>query len=792
MRLFLPLLCALALLQPVARAADSPLPPASDYVVVNELGQLSVNGQRQRYWGVIGGFPDAPQFAPTDTPEQRAAKLARARADADAIVERFVDLGFNFIRFWRVTAADPGATPYVQGDGSPSDLNDYFLARAKARGLRVWTAGLNRVGAALPADVAILDEPATAEAWREAVAAAAAGQKRTGWDLRNNPARVWDPRLQALALERMRRIADHRNPYTGLRWADDPLFAVWELSNEEWWVRRMLSGRWQQLPPFFKNQLVARWNAYLVNKYATDDALRTAWAGLLPGESLAAGSVLFAPMARAVSSRASLNDANPDALAAVTALKQDYSRDDFAPARASDVLEFLVGLQQAHKQKEAAALKSWGRSTALSPLIWDTGIGYEIQSQYLHQQADAVAHDAYLDGWGQDRGREAIDAAPDEFTRARATLEHERRLPNSGKWINWLLRPPGISLGVPWLEHNRVAGKPFLCYETQIQQPAKYRADFPLRLLTLAAIQDWDVICWHYWGRAPDASTEGAFDRPMDVTKAKGGHLQGYHFTYDEVQSAVMRQAAHLFRNGALKTAPHPTTFVYGRRSLHDPASMDYAGSYGLGGLDMLQTTYQHGVRIQIDPTREDDEVRGPVVKFADRWTHNPYTPTDEIVIDWKKGHLSLDAPGGMAWAGLLARHGERVEFRHGVTLSEVELINPPGSPDPVTDEEKYVAFALATEDGRPLAESARASLTLMSTSFNTGFVQHANGAAEIAGGLPVLVTRVGARIESDALDGMTYVFRDWHLKELARGRIAGGVLTVPATLPIFYVELTR
>jgi hypothetical protein len=253
-----------------------------------------------------------------------------------------------------------------------------------------------------------------------------------------------------------------------------------------------------------------------------------------------------------------------------------------------------------------------------------------------------------------------------------------------------------------------------------------------------------------------------------------------------------MRIAAHLFRSAAFKPAPTPTTFVFGRRSLTDPASMDYAGSYGMSGLDMLQTTYQHGVRIRVDPSQPHDEVRGPVVRFADRWIHNPYTPTDEIRIDWKKGHVSLDAPGGMAWGGLLARHGRRIDFRHGVSVTDVHLVTPPGTPDPVTDDEGYVVFALATLDGQPLARSRSATLSIVSTSFNTGFVFDTDPARRRAGTLPVLVTRVGARVESRALDGMTYVHRDWHLKELARGRITDGVLAVPAELPVFFVELTR
>jgi len=33
---------------------------------------------------------------------------------------------------------------------------------------------------------------------------------------------------------------------------------------------------------------------------------------------------------------------------------------------------------------------------------------------------------------------------------------------------------------------------------------------------------------------------------------------------------------------------------------------------------------------------------------------------------------------------------------------------------------------------------------------------------------------------------------RDWHLREIGRGRIDGGSLTIPVELPVFVVELNR
>lgn len=762
--------------------------PDSAYVVVDQDGHLSVNGQRQRYWAAIGKLWIGAGVKAGDSPEVVKEKLAKRERGTQALLDRFEDLGFNAFRLW--VRFGPG-TSYTLNDGSVADDHDYFITEAGKRGFRIWNAGLNALGNVTPDDVTIVDDPATEAAWREAVAALGKTP-----NLRGQIARAWDPRLHALSIHRMTQHATHRNQHNGLRWCDDPVFGVWELSNEEWWMRKMVGGQWQKLPPFFRNQLLAKWNGFLKDKYGDDAALTAAWKALLPGESLAEGTVLLAPMAGSTNAAAAMNDSNPQAAAALQSLDQDYQRDDFDRQRGADVLEFFVGMHLAFKQAEAAALKPLGKSTRLSPWIYDTGIGYEIQSQYLHQNADAIAHDAYVNGVGPayDDIKHKIDEAPNEQRKMLARYDAERISANDGPWVNWLRKPPGIHQGVPWLEHNRVEGKPYLCYETQIQQPAKWRADFPLRLAALASIQDWDWICWHYFASGDDVGENpDAFVKPMDITT--GGHPQGYHYTYDSVQNATMRAAAYMFRDGLLAPAPSPTQFIYGKNALYDPASMDYAGSYGMTGFDMAQTVYQHGVRITIDPSRNDDEVKGPVVTAEARLTHNPYTPTDQITFDWKKGYLMFDAPAAVAWTGMLAAYGDEVKFQHGVTLSDVTLVNPPGIFDPVTEDERYIAFALASMDGKPLPEASRVNLSLVSTSFNSGFerVRNAEGKwTTKAGGLPVLEVAVGATVHAPALDGMTWTALNWSMKPVGQGKVTGGKLTVPADADIWVIELKR
>lgn len=778
-----------------APAADT-LPPDSAYISVDADGHFVLDGQRQRYWAVIGKPYQGSDIKAEDDAATRADKLARSREGTSKLLDRFTALGFNAVRLWDVTTNED----YAVGDGSHADAVDFFLSECSKRGFRVWAAGLgNRVGSVNDSDVDIIDEPATRDAWLEAIKTYqginVGGKKGSTTDLRHSLARHWDSRLEALYIERMRANANHLNKHTGLRWADDPVFVVWELTNEEWWMRKMVGGSWRKEPAHFRNALLEKWQHFLRNKYANEAALTTAWNSLLPGESLTEGSIALLPMAGKTDPKLSMNDANPHARAALEGMTEEYSREDFARQRGHDVIEFFIGIQLGHKKRCAAVVKAFGKSVQHGVVIHDTGIGYEIQSQYIHQEAEAVAHDAYVNGWGPQYEAPDLESAKNDVMKMLRQLDAERISANDGIWMNWLKKPPGISQGVPWLEHNRVKGKPYLVYETQIQQPAKYRADFPLRLAALASIQDWDWISWHYFA-AGDVTKDKPFEKKLDVTSGK--HPQGYHFTYDEVQNALMRQAGLLFRNQNLDPAPNPTTFIFGKKSLTDPDSMDYAGSYGPSGMDMFQTTYQYGVRIQIDPSRDDDEVIGPVVSFAERTTHNPYTPTKAITFDWKKGYLLFDDPRSVAFAGELAKYGEHVTFGNGVVLKDVSINNPAGIYSPVTDDSKYIAFSLTADDGLPLAESKRMSLAIMSTSFNTDFsVKEDEVTRNInhkvnAGTTPVLVARVGATITAPFLTGATYTFLDWNLDTIGTGTISDGALVIPNDQPIFQVMITR
>ncbi len=715
----------------------------SEYVIVKD-GHLYLDGERVRYWGAIGSYPG-------DTYEEN-----------EAMVQRLKNLGFNSVRCFN----SPGR---FAGDPDRIDRLDHFFSCIKKAGMKVWFAGLESGLRITPEDVNVVDDPATAGEWKEAVS-----QMRRQRAL----CHVWDERYQQLYINQRNKILNHYNKHTGYRYADDPVFMVWELTNEDWWFFHMKRGEFLNLPEFFQKELYAKWNDYLKSKYGTQVNLKKAWVGnLLENESLDKRNILLLPV---------LNDITDEQAATLGVQVQsgsvatDLTRDNFNGKRGADVIDFLLKMWIGYKEREAAALKSAGISTKLCPLVWENGIGYDLQTQYMQQHADAISHDSYFNGTFQ-------------------TDPHHKRFP----WVSQLEELPKVSWSDPWLEHNKMEGKPFFVYETQIMDPAKYRAEYPMEIVKLASIQDWDIINWHYWGFAQDPNEEHPYNKKLDyVTRTH--YPQGYHYQFDEVQASSMLAAAEIFKNFLLDPAPEPTQFIFGKKSLY---SWDM-NSYGQTGEAFLPTVYRYGMRLKIDPSRITDTIIGPYIQDRGIYESCPIVPTDQISHDWQKGFLTFDAPEVAMYTGFFAQYGGDVHFGNNVTLKDVEVNNPDGMPYPVTSDEKYIEFCLVSADRKDLDESQKIYVSLVSTSFNSGFKidedLHANRPftptkewtwnlnSLTLGHAPVLVARVSATVAAPFLKGMHYRFIDWDYKTIEEGRLKDNVLTIPNDKPVYLVELTK
>lgn len=788
----LPRCCSALLACALLGAAEAPgLPPDDTYVQVKD-GHLSLRGERIRFWGWIGHFWMTGKLAefkvkPDDSPELRRAKVEKCYQTYDALAQRIHDLGFNLVRWWGGDELKY-RSDYQPGDGSPEDLAAYSFAALEKRGIRVWMTCFNDFGVADPErDAGLIDDPASAAAWSEAVTAMAGKGKRPAASPRNADVGAWDPRLRLVHHRRMRELADWPNKHKGgLRLGDDPQMAVWELTNEEWMYSHLVNGAWQKLPRFFVAELEAKWCAFLKGKYGDDAALAKAWGFLLPGETLAPNRVLLAPLAKPSDGKA-YNDGNAAAIAALTGGKQTFSRDDFTRRRGEDVMEFFHRLQVAYKTDRRDHAKTLGKALRLSPLVLDTGDGFRIQSVAMHQHGDAAAMCAYI--W-----QTAIDPQQPGYP-----------------FMSGLNEPPRLAMGIPWMEVGRIPGKPFFVYEFQQTNPDKYRAEVPFRVAAIGAIQDWDIINFHLFGRPDDPADpqayRGGLHQNVYDPKWPGATVEGVHFKNDEIYAAAMKTAGLLFRH-ALKPVEKPTVMTFGRRSLYDPMSGEYGRSFGDLGAKIAPTAWRHGLHMRIDETQDKDSVEGRTVE---RGLHeaNPIRPTDQITFDWQRGFLAMDAPAGVAWTGFFARHGGPVRFANGIVLDRVRVINEDGVNYPVTEDELYVSFAVASQDGKPLTETSKAVLSLVSTSFNHGMkldeasvaigdlgyrgtpYKGMQSGGKTPGKPPVAYVRAGARIAAGPLAGMRYRLLDWTMREIASGTV-GEELVISPEQPVWTVELSR
>lgn len=101
------------------------------------------------------------------------------------------------------------------------------------------------------------------------------------------PVSMFDPTLIKLQKQYAKDLLTHYNPYTKLRYCDDPCVAMVEITNENsiisGWKNNQLNGKFWGLkkggiPDYYAKQLDTYWNDWLKTKYGTTENVKNAWA----------------------------------------------------------------------------------------------------------------------------------------------------------------------------------------------------------------------------------------------------------------------------------------------------------------------------------------------------------------------------------------------------------------------------------------------------------------------------------------------------------------------------------
>ncbi len=222
---------------------------AASRVSVDADGHFVANGERVRFLGV--NFAGDSPFMPTNK--------------ADAVAARLAKFGVNNVRFHHMDA------PWAYGGGLLSYTSTrstnfnagqleklhFLISRLKVHGIY---ANINllvgreyRSGDGLGAAITTMD-------WKD--------QHILGF---------FNDTALGLHRDYATKLLTPTNRFTGLPLAKDPAVAFVEIINENGIIQKWLDGGLDRLPATYTAQLQARWNDWLMARYASDAAMLAAW-----------------------------------------------------------------------------------------------------------------------------------------------------------------------------------------------------------------------------------------------------------------------------------------------------------------------------------------------------------------------------------------------------------------------------------------------------------------------------------------------------------------------------------
>ena len=321
-------------------------PPAGKHGrITRDADQLVYHGRPIRLWGLNLCYGAC-------APEK---ELADKRA---AFYRKY---GINAVRLHKY-ADGPGwagiqsPDSFVRFDPDSLDRMDYQVARFKQAGIYVKLSahfGTQKLGPADKQAVPFLEE-------------FGAARGRNGRIETPHSAVHYSPDLQRLQILQMVNLLKHKNPYTGMTYAEDPAVAFLEIINEQS-ILFYTSMAPLKASPTLRKQVAARFCQWLRAKYGSHEKMEQAWGGRQALDSFQADG--FPAVGEHLDQDNVLPLGNPwywdpDQLAGSQAFRRQ---------RLLDSLEFLYGLQCEFYQRYVKAVREAGYQGEIVASNWQAG-----------------------------------------------------------------------------------------------------------------------------------------------------------------------------------------------------------------------------------------------------------------------------------------------------------------------------------------------------------------------------------------------------------------------------------
>ena len=187
------------------------------------------------------------------------------KEEAEKRADWYAKMGINAVRLHKFTYqgnagfGHPENSSWLTDEGW--DRLDYYMARLKERGIYYsWSSVYGHILAAGDSSRVV-----------------AHGEIRDNRENRTSGLINFAPDLQQVVIDLHVHMLEHRNPYTGLRYADDPALVSVELQNEDniFWV----FPRTVESCPTYKKMFCRQFSGWLLQKYGSHEEMVKAWGG---------------------------------------------------------------------------------------------------------------------------------------------------------------------------------------------------------------------------------------------------------------------------------------------------------------------------------------------------------------------------------------------------------------------------------------------------------------------------------------------------------------------------------
>ncbi len=485
----------------------------------------------------------------------------------------------------------------------------------------------------------------------------------------------FDEKFQAVYLSWWQELLTKPDPRTGIALKDEPAVAMCELVNEDslfFWT----FAPYDRIPAEPMNKLETMFGAWLANRYGSIEKAMSRWPKHdVRGDAPAEGRVGFAGA---------------------------WAMFDRPDSRSQDQVRFLFDIQTRFHEKAIQHIKSIGYPGLIVASNWKTANDRVLGpiDKLSNAVADVMDRHAYFDGrhrgpmagWSIQVGDAFADRSMLRFDNSNPE-NADREITSPLFDITWQDKPSIVS-EIGWLPPNR------------------YRTEFPMLAAAYASLQGQDGVYFFAHGRSGWDTTITKFSI---ATPAVMGQFPAAALAYRRgliaEAPAVARLGLATDRLFALKGAPafqRPNLDAIRTADVPDPSQLPAPRSLNaneLAGFTLDPLAHFVGrVELNIAENPETSRVID-ITPFIDRNARRITSLTRQIVLDYDRGLLKVDAPHISSLVGFFADTGK---------LETSNLLLESTLP--------YGSVTLISLDDRPINDSKRMLLQVMSVDQNDGF----------------------------------------------------------------------